>query len=69
MCRDVSAMAEAELQRKLSDSMADLRKGLLSAHSWKSKTPHARHDSSLTGSADGCAGTCRPWRRRSCSGS
>ena len=31
MCRDVSALAEAELQRKLSASMADLRKGLSSA--------------------------------------
>ncbi len=30
-CRDVSALAEAELQRKLSASMADLRKGLASA--------------------------------------
>ncbi len=31
LCRDVTALAEAELQRKLSASMADLRKGLSSA--------------------------------------
>lgn len=31
LCRDVTALAEAELQRKLSASLADLRKGLSSA--------------------------------------
>ena len=32
-CRDVTALAEAELQRKLAASMGDLRKGLSGARS------------------------------------